>query len=101
MLRKVARIHQNHAYESIKDGIGDSCEHWQHRPKGPKVTVKYGLIFNLSSPSWLLAINVDWSQRFTHICDSVGAIYLVIYTEKLNTNTTLFSVCHNWEFGVS
>ena len=28
--------------------------------------------------SWCLALNVDWFQPFTHVCDSVGALYLVI-----------------------
>lgn len=37
-----------------------------------------GLSF-LSVPySWCLSLNIDWFQSFTHVCDSIGAIYLII-----------------------
>ena len=28
--------------------------------------------------SWCLALNVDWFQPFSHVTDSVGALYMVI-----------------------
>lgn len=44
--------------------------------------VEYGKIFQIFSlyiaHSWCVSLNVDWLQPFTHVCDSVGALYLVI-----------------------
>ena len=35
-------------------------------------------IFLSQQYSWCFAVNVDWFQPFSHVCDSVGAIYLVV-----------------------
>ena len=45
------------------------------------MTGKYGpnsKSFLSQQYSWCLAGNVDWFQPFSHVCDSVGAIYLVV-----------------------
>lgn len=69
-----------------RPGFADSCEHWRHRSSGSDFLgdIYDGQIwhnfhsFLSTKHSWCVALNVDWFQPFSHICDSVGALYLVI-----------------------
>ena len=84
-----------YSYQSLKDAITrllrqkgflESCEQWRQRSSMPNYLgdVYDGCVWNDFSEflsqqySWCLALNVDWFQPFSHICDSAGAIYLVI-----------------------
>ena len=75
----------------MRPGFLEKCEEWKNRPQNSEFLsdVYNGKVWNdfifvdgqpfLSQPhTWLLSMNVDWFQLFTHVCDSVGAIYLVI-----------------------
>ena len=100
LLRKLLRADhfqpfKTYPYQSLKDAIArllkrqgflEKCEHWRKRISLSDYLsdIYDGQVWSdfstfLSQPySWCLALNVDWFQPFSHICDSVGAIYLVI-----------------------
>ena len=82
-------------YQNLKDSIGrllkhpgflEKCEVWRERSSAPNCLgdVYDGNVWGDFSSflsqrySWCLALNVDWFQPFSHVCDSVGAIYLII-----------------------
>ena len=69
----------------------EKCEHWRCRPTNPgtlsdifdgkiwnEFQVVNGKPFLSERNSWAVTMNIDWFQPFTHVCDSVGAIYLVV-----------------------
>ena len=84
-----------YSYQSIRDAVSrllkcpgflEDCEHWRKRVNNRHyladiydgdlrndfcdfLSVKY---------SWCLASNVDWFQPYSHVTDSVGAMYLVV-----------------------
>ena len=86
---------KQYAYKSLRESIKalakkenfvDDCEKWRSRNTSPDT---YGDIYDgdvwngfsdfLKEPHhYLLMLNVDWFQPFSHIQYSVGAIYLVI-----------------------
>jgi hypothetical protein len=67
-------------------GFLDICEHWHQREKsadylGDVYDGQLWVDFEnfLNHPhSWVLAINVDWFEPYTHVTDAVGVMYLVI-----------------------
>lgn len=71
-----------------KEGFIDSCEMWRNREatENHLVDIYDGCVWYdyqingfLQSPyNYMLTLNVDWFQPFTHIEYSVGAIYLAI-----------------------
>ena len=82
---------QNAVQKLVKrKGFIELCEMWRNReiPRFEQLSDIYdGNVWHtlkdenqfLSQPnSWCVTMNVDWFQPFTHITDSVGAIYLVI-----------------------
>ena len=84
-----------YSYQSLKDSISrllrrkgflQKCEQWRNRVSLPDYVADIydGEVWNsfqdfLSQQnSWCLSMNVDWFQPFSHVADSIGAIYLVI-----------------------
>ncbi len=87
-----------YSYRSLKRSITEllsrkqfveKCEHWRRRehliPSGFLGDIYDGSVWKefkdnfLSAPhSYLLTINVDWFQPFTHVTYSTGAIYLTV-----------------------
>ena len=71
-----------------KEGFLDSCEMWRNRVASDthlidiydgRVWSEYQTHGFLQSPfCYLLTLNIDWFQPFTHIEYSIGAIYLAI-----------------------
>ena len=74
-----------------REGFMDKCEEWRSRTSSVDLLTDVcdGQIWRdfqvvdrhpfLKQPfSWAVTLNVDWFQLFTHVCDSMGAIYLVI-----------------------
>ena len=74
-----------------RPGFLEKCEQWRNRSKlqDTLTDIYDGKVWNdfqvadgnnfLQQPySWAVTMNIDWFQPYTHICDSVGAIYLVI-----------------------
>ena len=86
---------KTYSYQSIRDailrllkrpGFLEDCEHWRKRVNNRHylADIYDGDVWNsffdfLSTEhSWCLALNVDWFQPYTHVTDSVGAMYLVV-----------------------
>ena len=91
-----------YCYQSLKSavqrlvsrpGFLDQCELWRDRTSHMSDDIlgdiydgnvwKEFMTYNgkpfLADPfTWCVTLNVDWFQPFTHVCDSVGAIYLVV-----------------------
>ena len=82
-------------YQSLKDaasrllkrkGFLEKCELWKAKTTNSDYLcdVYDGKVwqdfqsFLMQPYSWCLALNVDWFQPFTHVSDSVGALYLVV-----------------------
>ena len=68
----------------------EKCEKWRERSADDIIADVYdgrvwkdfkvvdGKPFLQQPHSWAVTMNIDWFQPYTHVCDSVGAIYLVI-----------------------
>ena len=84
-----------YSYQSIKEAVSrllrrqgflEQCEYWRQRTSNSDYLsdIYDGQVWSdfqsfLSQKySWCLALNVDWFQPYSHVTDSVGALYLVI-----------------------
>ena len=84
-----------YSYQSLKDSVSrltkrkgflEACELWRNRSTDDDILgdVYDGQVwrdfqsFLSHRHSWCVALNVDWFQPFTHVTDSVGALYLCI-----------------------
>lgn len=87
--------YKSYPYQSLKSAITrllkrvgflEKCEMWRQRKSvdGYVGDVYDGNVWKEFYPflsnkySWLVTMNIDWFQPFSHVADSVGAIYLVI-----------------------
>ena len=83
-------LHKSLSYLVQKDGFLDACEKWRKRvpliPDAHLADIYDGHVWSdfqandfLNAPfCYLLTLNVDWFQPFSHIQYSVGAIYLTV-----------------------
>ena len=72
-----------------RPGFLEKCEQWRSRSAVSEDTLltdiydgrvwhDFGKDFLKKPYSWCVTMNIDWFQPYTHVTDSLGAIYLVI-----------------------